>query len=176
MTDILQAEMAETKAELQRLRERASVGTHTVHKDLSLILLIPKWSGAETGIPLEEFLSVMESSARIGLWEDEDKLQIALLRLTDVARQFYNGCLELHSPGPTWQKFKDEFRHRFRNTHTDQYHFMKVHTARQGRNEALQEFVDRCRALSQKLSARWMTLRPSASTTKMQTECFWPAM
>jgi hypothetical protein len=60
MTDRLQAGLAETKAELQRLRKRVSVGTHTVHKDLSLISLIPKWSGAETGIPLEEFLSVIE--------------------------------------------------------------------------------------------------------------------
>ena len=97
------AELAETKAELQRLRERVSVGTHTVHKDLSLISLIPKWSGAETGFPLEEFLSVIESSVRIGLWKDRDKLQIAALRLTDVARQFYNGCLELHSPDETWR-------------------------------------------------------------------------
>ena len=151
MTDRLQAELAEAKAEVQRLRERVYVGTPTVHKDLSLISLIPKWSGAETGIPLEEFLSVIESSARIGLWEDGDKLQIAALRLTDVARQFYNGCLELHSAGATWQKFKDEFRRRFRDTHTDQYHFMKLHTARQGRNETPQEFADRCRALSQKI-------------------------
>jgi hypothetical protein len=60
MTDRLQAELAEAKAEVQRLRERVYVGTPTVHKDLSLISLIPKWSGAETGIPLEEFLSVIE--------------------------------------------------------------------------------------------------------------------
>jgi hypothetical protein len=151
MTDRLQVELAETKAELQQLRERVSVGTHTVHKDLSLISLIPKWSGAETGIPLEEFVSAIESSALIGLWEDRDKLQIATLRITDIARQFYNGCLELHSRGATWQKFKDEFRRRFCDTYTDQYHFMKLHTARQGRNESPQEFADRCRALSQKI-------------------------
>jgi len=151
MTLRLEAELAEAKPELQRLCERVSVGTPTVHKDLSLILLIPKWSVAETGIHLEEFLSVIESSVRIGLWKDRDKLQIAALRLTDVARQFYNGRLELHSPGATWQKFKDEFRRRFRDTHTDQYHFMKLHTARQARNETPQEFAERCRALSQKI-------------------------
>jgi len=32
----LQAELRETKAELQRLKERISVGTPTIHKDLSL--------------------------------------------------------------------------------------------------------------------------------------------
>jgi len=100
---------------------------------------------------LEEFLSAIESSARIGFWEYADKLQIAALELTDVARQFYNGCMELHSPGVTWQKFKDEFRRGFRDTHTDQYHFMKLHTSRQGRNETRQEFANRCRALSQKI-------------------------
>jgi hypothetical protein len=118
---------------------------------MSFISLILKRSGAETGIPLEQFLSVVESSARIGLWEDGDKLQIAALRLTDVARQFYNGCVELHSPGATWQKFKDILRRSFRDNHTDQYNFMKLHTARQGRNESPQESADRCRALSQKI-------------------------
>jgi hypothetical protein len=49
----LKAELVETKAELQRLRERVSAGTPTVHKDLSLISLVPKWSGLENGIPLE---------------------------------------------------------------------------------------------------------------------------
>jgi hypothetical protein len=52
----LQAELAETKAELQRVRERFSVGT-TVHKDLSLISVVPKWSGTEAAIPLDEFIS-----------------------------------------------------------------------------------------------------------------------
>ena len=80
--------------------------TPTVHKDLSLISLIPKWSGSETGIPLEEFLSSIERSSRMGLWRDTDKLEIAILRLSDVAKQFYNGCLELHSPGVTWQKIQ----------------------------------------------------------------------
>ena len=47
-------------------------------------------------------------------------LTICRLRLIDVARQFYKGCLEMHSPGATWQKLKDEFRLRFRDTHTDQ--------------------------------------------------------
>jgi len=69
--------------------------------------------------PLEELLSVIESSARIGFWEGGDKSQVAAPRLTDVTRQFYNGCLELHSPGATWQKFKDKFRRRFCDTHTD---------------------------------------------------------
>jgi hypothetical protein len=36
------AELQETKAELQRLKERVFSGTHTEHKDLSLVALVPK--------------------------------------------------------------------------------------------------------------------------------------
>jgi hypothetical protein len=147
----LQAELAETKAEIQRLRERFSIGTPTVHKDLSLISLVPKWSGSETAVPLEEFFSSIEGSALVGNWEDSDKCQVAILKLTDAAKEFYNGCTELHLAFVTWQKFKSAFRHRFRDVHTDQYHFTKLQTARQGRNETPQEFADRCRALSQKI-------------------------
>jgi len=78
-------------------------------------------------------------------------LEIANLRLIDAANQFYNGCLELHAPEVTWQKFKEMFRHRFRETHTDQYHFMRLQTARPSRNVSIQVFADRCRALAQKI-------------------------
>ena len=97
----LPAELQETKAELQ-LRKRVSAGTHTVHKHLSLISLVPKWSGSESGIPLEEFLSSIEGADQIGLWDNSDPFNVAVLRLTDGANQFYNGCLELHSPEADW--------------------------------------------------------------------------
>ena len=152
MTDVrLQAELVETKAELQRLKDKITAGTQAIHKDLSLISLIPKFSASETGTPLEEFISSIENVANLGLWLDKDKLQIATLRLTDVARQFYNSCSELHAHDATWQKFKDEFRQRFRDTHTDQYHYLRLHSAKQSRNESVQDFADRCRALAQKL-------------------------
>ena len=100
------AELQETKAELRQLRERVSAGTQTVHKDLSLVSLVPKWSGSESGIPLEEFLSSIEGAAQVGLWDNSDRFNVAVLRLMDGAKQFYNGCLELHSPDADWQRFK----------------------------------------------------------------------
>jgi hypothetical protein len=45
MTDRLKAELIEAKSEIQRLKERMSLGVPTVHKDLSLVALVPKWSG-----------------------------------------------------------------------------------------------------------------------------------
>jgi len=64
--------MAETKlrtnleaasAQISGLKQRvspdvsAAATAPAVHKDLSLISLVPKWSGAENSVPLEEFLS-----------------------------------------------------------------------------------------------------------------------
>jgi hypothetical protein len=51
----LQAQLAESKAEVARLRDRLSVGVPTVHKDLSLVSLVPRWTGTESASPLEEF-------------------------------------------------------------------------------------------------------------------------
>ena len=86
MTDVrLQAELAESKAEIQRLRERVSMGTPTDHKDLSHISLVPNWSGLESAVPLEEFFVRIEVSAQIGRWEQADKLRIVFLKLTDSA-------------------------------------------------------------------------------------------
>jgi hypothetical protein len=145
------AELEETKAEVERLRNKLSAGAPTIHKDLSLISLVPKWSGSETTVTLEEFISSIEGSAKIGKWEDSDCLQIATLKLTDQARSFFNGCAELRAEDATWQSFKNVFRQRFRDVHTDQFHFMRLQTARQGKNEDPQGFADRCRALAQKI-------------------------
>ena len=66
----LQAELPETKAELNRLKESLTVATPVVHKDLSLVSLVPKWSGSDSSISLEEFFSSIESACRMGRWKD----------------------------------------------------------------------------------------------------------
>jgi hypothetical protein len=71
MTDTrLQAELWEAKAEVQRLRERVLLSAPTIHKDLSLVALVPRWSGQELTVTLEEFFARIEGSARTGRWED----------------------------------------------------------------------------------------------------------
>jgi hypothetical protein len=60
-------------------------------------------------------------------------------------------CAELHEDSATWQTFKNAFRWRYQDVHTDQFHFTKLQTARQGKRESPQEFTDRCRALAQKV-------------------------
>ena len=93
----LQAELEQSEAEIVRLRERMSMGLPTVHKDLSLISLIPKWSGSESAVPLEEFLAIVDSAARIGNWDQTDCLEIVALKLADPTKSFHNTCLELHA-------------------------------------------------------------------------------
>ena len=68
-----------------------SVGAPTVHKDLSLISLVPKFSDSESEVPLEEFISTIESSARMENWNESDKIEVATLRLAGAAKVFYDG-------------------------------------------------------------------------------------
>ena len=99
----LKAELADAKAEVQRLNDSLSVGTPTLHKELSLITLVPKWTGSDSVVTLEEFISNIESSARLGRWEKQDQVDIALLKVAGSAKTFYKGCPELQAKGLTWQ-------------------------------------------------------------------------
>jgi len=150
----LKLELSEAQLEIQRLRERLSTTPPTAHKDLSLVSLVPKWSGAESAISLEEFFSSIEGSAKIGHWAEVDCLQVAVLKLAESARTFYFSCPQLHEETVTWQSFKAIFRDRFKDVRTDQFHYTQLQTARQRRNEGPQEFADRCRALAQKLVSK----------------------
>ena len=98
----LQVELEESKQEIRRLRERLSLGTLTVHKDMSLVSLVPKWSGTETAVSLDEFFASIDGATQIGLWEQSDCVRIAVLEHIDAARSFYNGCSELHTQDVTW--------------------------------------------------------------------------
>jgi len=150
----LQQELEESKLEFQRLRKRMSLGAPTIHKDLSLISLVQRWSASESTNSLEEFISTLEAFARIGRWEKEDTLEIATLKLEGSARLFYQGCTELHMRNASWNTFKEVFRKRYKEVHTDQYHYARLQMARQGKNESPQEFADRCMALAQKITCQ----------------------
>jgi hypothetical protein len=69
---------------------------------MSMISLIPKWSGTAKSTPVQEFLDTVEGAARVGNWSDADMVQVATLKLADRAKMFYSGCKELHDPNITW--------------------------------------------------------------------------
>jgi hypothetical protein len=100
---------------------------------------------------VNEFFEIVDSTARVGNWSETDKIQITVLKLTDTAKAFYSGSLELHAPDITWETFKAHCRKRFRDVPNDQFHFVQLQTARQRRDGTPQEFADRCRSFSQKI-------------------------
>jgi hypothetical protein len=51
----------------------------------------------------------------------------------------------------SWQIFKEAFRKKFEDVHTDHFHFMKFQTARQAKNEDPLNFADRCGGLAHKI-------------------------
>ena len=59
--DRLQAELLEARKGIERLKWGASTSTILIlHKDLSLISVIPKWSGPDDTVTLEEFLESID--------------------------------------------------------------------------------------------------------------------
>ena len=62
----MRTKLEESKAEIQRLKKRLSGGPPTVHKNPSLLSLVPKWSGLDSAVPIEEFFAGIEGAAQIG--------------------------------------------------------------------------------------------------------------
>ena len=149
MAEAVAQQMARLQLEVQNLQAQLQMRP-SVTKDLSLVSLIPKWSGNDKAVPLQQFFEAIDDAARIGAWNDADRVKIATLRLTDSARAFYNASSELHEPDVTWAMFKATFQKRFRDVRTDQYHFTQLQMARQKKGETPQEFADRCRNLAQR--------------------------
>jgi hypothetical protein len=56
----LKLELSEAQNKIRRLKDRLATAPPTVHKDLSLISLVPKWSGTKSAISLEERFSSIE--------------------------------------------------------------------------------------------------------------------
>ena len=105
------------------------------YKDLSLVSLVPKWSGGETAPPINKFFEIIEGSASIGNWMEADQKQVCALKLTDAARAFYSATPELRDPTISWQDFKIWFLQRFRDVRSVQYHFGQLYMARQRKGE-----------------------------------------
>jgi len=101
----LKLELSKAQVEIQRLRERLSTTPPTVHKDFSVVSRVPKWSGTESAIALEEILPSSEGSARIGHWLETDCFQVVVLGLVDRGRTFYNSCPELQGEDVLWKNF-----------------------------------------------------------------------
>jgi hypothetical protein len=114
------------------------------------VSLVPKWSGGETALPINEFFEFIEGSTAIRNWTDADQKQVCALRLTDAARAFYSATPELRDPATTCQDFKARFLQRFRDVRTAQYHFGQLYMARQRKGETAHELLDHCCLLARR--------------------------
>ena len=90
------------------------------YKDLSLVSLVPRWSGGESARSIQEFFDTIEGSAAIGNWTQADMKHVCALKLTDAARAFYSATPELRSPNTNWQDVKSRFFQRFRDVRSAQ--------------------------------------------------------
>jgi hypothetical protein len=141
--------MSTLQEEIQNLQAQLQTRP-PVTKDLPLIAMVPKWSGTDKAVPLYEFFEILERTACVGNWTQDDLIRIAAMRLTDVARIFYNGALELHGNDVTWTTFKNAFYQSFRDARTDQFHFTQLQSAKQRKDVSPQDYADRCRNLGYK--------------------------
>ena len=125
---------SQASAPTQDAPDDASLRRATV-KDLSLVSLVPKWSGSNTALPIQEFFKIVEGSAKIGNWSEADQIQVCALKLTESASAFYSVSPELRDPAITWQEFTSHFVRRFRDLRGDQYHFTQLQMARQRKDK-----------------------------------------
>jgi len=69
---------------------------------------------------VKKFFELVKLSARIGCWSKFDRIQITILKLSDVAKIFYGNKPELQKADISWENFKAKFLHRFRDIRSDQ--------------------------------------------------------
>jgi hypothetical protein len=115
----LQKEVAELKSVIQICR---------VHKELSLMTLIPKWPASESTNPLEEFILTREASARIGRreqknkpenfentakigqWHQSECRKLEASKVADPVSSRFNVCPKFHGEGIAGQKLEMKIR------------------------------------------------------------------
>ncbi|KDR15261.1 hypothetical protein L798_10640 [Zootermopsis nevadensis] len=103
-------------------------------KDLSVVSLIPEFSGAING------------AGKVVSWAGDDNIYAANIKLTGVAKTFYTGSTEFHVENTTWERFKQ----RLQDIMQDQFHYLQLLTVKQRKDADSQTFVDRVRTLAKK--------------------------
>jgi hypothetical protein len=140
--------MADLQTRFQELQARLD----TTNKELSLLTLVPKWSGTEKSGSLQEFLSAVENMAEMGNWSDRDKVRIATMKLEDTARIFVEAAPEIGGREVSWANFKNALQQRFRDPRTDDFHYLQLVSVKQKMGKSVLSFTDRVRTLGRKIT------------------------
>jgi hypothetical protein len=86
----------------------------------------------------------------MGRLTTKDKVHLVKLKLRGVAKMFYSAQPELKADDVTYAALRTAFINRFKDKHTDQYHYTRVQTASQEKGESPEMFLDRLRKLCQR--------------------------
>jgi hypothetical protein len=122
----------------------------TAIKDMWVANLVEPWKGDSNSVPVTEFFVSINKAAEMGRLSSKDKVRLARLKLRGAARIFYLAQPRLRADDITYEEFRAVFMNRFKDTHTDQYHYARVQNTSQEKNESPEVFLDRLRKLCQR--------------------------
>jgi hypothetical protein len=143
--EVLQAQMEELRDQLETLR--IGEAPRGQSKDVSLVAGIKEWTGESKGRSVQEFLTQVETLAKVSGWTSQDKALIVKAKLQGLALQFLNGREELGRDGCSYEVLRQALIERFSDKLPDQYYYTRLQDAVQGKDESAEEFSDRCRKM-----------------------------
>lgn len=125
-----------------------STRTHLDLPDYSLVPSLPSFDGERP----EQLLGFFESIETVGElcnWQDKEQLQVAKLKLSGTALQYYRGESAL-GKATSWVEFKKVLSERFSDKIPSQFYAQQLSSIRQRPGETIEAFADRVRALTEK--------------------------
>jgi hypothetical protein len=121
-----------------------------VTKDMWVPNLVDSWKGESNSIKVLEFFVSINEAAEMGRLSSKDKVRLARLILRGAARTFYSSQPQLRADDIAYEEFLPAFVKRFKDKHTDQFHYARMQNASQENNESPEVFLDRLRKLCQR--------------------------
>ena len=106
-----------------------TAGVSSVIRDLTVSNLIENWSG-DGPVTVTAFFNKIDRAAKSGNWSDEDKITVAILKLTGSAALYLNSNEEATRSDTTYQRFREIFIKHFKIKHLDQFHYCLLYTSR----------------------------------------------
>ena len=116
---------------LAKLTAGPTIESHAT-KDLSVVALIPEFTGRSGDLKVREFLEVVNFVGRMGFGRQDDKKHAAKFKLEETSRWFYLSNVELYDEHIAWVRFCNILETRFRFIETDLCHYQRLLEVRQG--------------------------------------------
>ena len=119
-------------------------------KDMWVANLVESWRVESNSLSVLEFFSSLNEAAEMGRLSSKDKVRLARLKLKGAARVFYSAQPQLQADNVTYEELRAAFVKRFKDKHTDHYHYARVQNASQEKDESPETFLGRLRKMCQR--------------------------